>query len=138
MIKDKLLEFSDGQVLTATAASSSVVDQGADGDAIYGGLEMYLVVRCGTLLDSAGEAATLVIRLQDAADGDEAFASARDVYVSGTITEASIAANTELVKVRLPLGLRRYLRVHYTVGTENFTTGTIDAFLVAGVDTRRP
>lgn len=135
MIKDYELEFSDGQVLTASAVSTNIIDQGAAGDAIAGG-EMFLVIRCGTLLDSAGEAATLTVKLQD--DSDVAFGTVRDVYVSAAIAEAAIAANTELLKIRLPLGLKRYLRVSYVVGTENFTTGTIDAFLVSGVDTRMP
>lgn len=128
MIIDKLLTFSSGQALTATAASDSYVDQLAAGSPAAND-EMYLVVRCGTLLDSSGEAAVLKVALET--DSDSGFATALVEVMSVTIAEANIAANSILWAAKLPRGLKRYIRVKYTVTGENFTSGTIDAFVAA-------
>jgi hypothetical protein len=130
MIIDKLLEFSTAQPLTASAASENYVDTLAAGSA-YGN-ELWLVVRVGTALDSAGEAATLTISLQS--DSNSNFSTTLKTEVSsGAIPEASCTANTIIWKTKIPTGLQRYLRLYYTVGTEDFTSGTIDAFLTPDV-----
>jgi hypothetical protein len=130
MIIDKLLEFSSAQALTATAASTSDLDLKAAGDAMDGS-ELYLVVRCGTLLDSSGEGATLKIALQ--CDSDSAFGSVKELAAL-TLAEAAIAADSILWMIKIPVGCERYVRLYYTVSGENFTGGTIDAFLTANVD----
>ena len=130
MIIDKLLEFSTAQDLRGTAASEDYVDTLAAGSA-YGN-ELWLVVRVGTALDSGGNNATLTISLQSDSDSD--FSTTLKTHVSsGAIAEASCTANTIIWKTRVPPGLQRYLRLYYTVGTSNFASGTIDAFLTPDV-----
>lgn len=130
MYIDKLLTFSDGQALTATANASNDVDQLAKGSAMDGN-QPWIVARCGTLLDSAGEAAVLKIALtHDSAVGFGTVADALAV----TIAEASIVANSVIWAAPLPPRLKRYLRVTYTVTGENFTSGTIDCFIVPNID----
>lgn len=130
MIIDKLLEFSTAQTLTASAASEDYVDTLAAGSA-YGN-ELWLVVRVGTALNSTGDDATLTISLQS--DSDSGFSTTLKTHVSsGAIAEASCTANTIIWKTRVPPGLQRYLRLYYTVGTEDFISGTIDAFLTPDV-----
>ncbi len=132
MIRDKELILADGQALTASAASENVIDKTVAGAL---GKDLWLVVRCGTLLDSAGDAATtLDIKVQT--DTVENFASPTDLVLSPQIAEASITANKELWKVKLPKALQRFVRVYFTVGTEDFTGGTIDAFLTPDVEVR--
>jgi hypothetical protein len=132
MIIDKLLEFSTAQTLTASAASEDYVDTLAAGSA-YGN-ELWLVVRVGTALASAGGAAKLTIGLQSDSASDFTTSSTLITHVSsGEIAEASCTANTIIWKTKIPTGLQRYLRLYYTVGTENFTSGTIDAFLTPDV-----
>lgn len=131
MIIDKLLEFSHDQALLATAASDSSVDQGAAGSAMDGS-QLWLVIRVGTALDSTEEDSTLDIDLQH--DSATAFGSAVSAMAIKAIPEASLTANTVVWAAKLPKGLKRYLRVYFTVNTHNFTSGTIDAFLTPNVD----
>lgn len=135
MITDKNLELSLAQALTATAASTNHIDQLAKGDAMDGS-EVYLVVRCGTLLNSAGNGATLKIGIES--DSDSGFATNKIEHAAKTIAEASIAANSVLWKTKLPLGLQRYVRLYYTVTGENFTSGTIDAMITPNIDVSLP
>lgn len=126
MIIDKLLEFSVAQAVTADAASTNVIDLGADRDlGVSDGI--YLETLVTTIFDSAGEAATLVIKLQT--DSDEAFGSPTDLYASPTITEAALVAGYRPVRIHLPQVTERYLRVYYDNGTEVFTSGNISAWL---------
>jgi len=132
MIIDKLLEFSTAQALTATAASEDTVDTLAAGSA-YGN-ELWLVVRVGTALNSTEDDATLTISLQSDSASDFSTESTLKTHVSsGAIAEASCTGNTIVWKTRVPPGLQRYLRLYYTVGTHNFISGTIDAFLTPDV-----
>lgn len=126
MIIDKLLEFSVAQAITGDAASTNVIDLGADRD--LGATDgIYLETLVTTTLDSSGEAATLVIKLQT--DSDEAFGTPTDLYASPTIAEATLVAGYRPVRIALPQVTERYLRVYYDNGTEVFTTGNISAWL---------
>ncbi len=127
MIKDYQLEFSRLQTITASAASTNYINQGAAGDA-YGG-ELYLVCRVGTAFATG---TSLTISLQT--DTDSGFATNLETLAtSGAILTASLTANTEVFKIRLPQGLKQYFRLYYTVAGSNFTTGTIDAFLTKDI-----
>lgn len=130
MILDKLNELSHDQALTATAASTNSIDQAAAGDAMDGS-QLWLVVRVGTALASSGTGATLKIALQ--CDSDTAFGSVKEL-ASLTVLEALCTENTVLWAIKLPMGAEQYVRVYYTVSGENFTSGTIDAFLTPNVD----
>lgn len=127
MIIDKELQVSAAQVVTASAASENYIDLQAAGDAL--GKEPYLVIQVREAADSSGDAATVAFSLQT--DTDSGFATALEtLYSSAAIAQASLTLNSEPVKIRLPRGLKRYLRVYYTVGTENLTKGKFDAFIV--------
>ena len=122
---DKLNRFSNLQALTATAASTDILDLGADRD-VGNGEPIELVIVVGTALTSAG-ASTLVAALQT--DSAEGFGTVETLIQTPAIPKASLVAGYEVLKVKLPLGIKRYLRVYYTVGTADFTAGTISAFL---------
>ena len=137
MIRDQELTFSDAQVLTATALSTNVIDLGPLSGMpsanlirdIGEGEVMWLHVSSPTALDSSGEAATLTITLES--DDNAALSSATTHYTSGALTEATVSAAGWELRVRVPpSAYQQYLGVRYTVGTENFTTGTISAALV--------
>lgn len=132
MYIDKLGEFDLAHALTATANSQSDVDQLAKGSAMDGS-QPWLVVRMGTLLDSAAEGSVLKIALTH--DSDPAFGTTTDA-MSITLTETTqlTAANKIIWMAQLPPKLKRYLRLVYTITVENFTSGTVDAFIVANVD----
>lgn len=138
MIRDQELMFSDAQVLTATALSTNTVDLGplSGGNLtrdIAGGDEpLWLHINVPLVLDSAGDAATLVITLES--DDVAALNTSPTVHwSSGEIAEATLATGYE-IKAPVPSGqYQRHLGFRYTVGTENFTTGTISATIVRRV-----
>lgn len=126
MIKDYQLELSRLQAVTSSAASENYINQGTAGDAY--GQELYLICRVGTAFANA---TSMTITLET--DDETTFTSPTILYSSGAILEAALTANKEIVKIRLPKGLKQYFRVYYTVnGTHN--AGTIDAFLTKDVN----
>ena len=134
MIQDKKLMFSDSQAITATADSTNILDLGAHGDDIQRELTLFVQFR-GTV-DSAGQS-TLIIQLNtdDAlnAGGDD-LAADNTLWTSASIAKTALTDGAMLVKMPLPPGIQRYLRLTYTVGTANLTAGAIDAGLVWGID----
>ena len=130
MIIDKQLMLDSGVAITVTAASTNVIDQGAAGDA-YGN-ELFMVARVGTAFTAAG-LATLDIQIQTATD--LAFTTPIVLFDSGAIAKASLTANKEVVKVKVPPGGKRYIRGYYTVATGPMTAGTLDLFFTRDVRT---
>lgn len=128
MLIDSLNEYSDAQAVTASAASTDVIDHGAAGETI--GEELYLHIYVGTAAAAAG-AATVTFALQT--DDNASFSSATTLYTSTAIGKAALTANTEVLRVRVPKGRERYTRVYYTVATGPLTAGTFNAFLSPSV-----
>ena len=128
MIRDLDLNFSEAQTFTVDAASTNIVDQQALGDAA--GKELYLVVQTGAT--DWTSLVSLVISIQT--DSDVAFGTAETVLVSPTILLAALKANTRIWCVRLPKGLKRYIRLYYDTST-TAATATITAFLTPNVPT---
>lgn len=131
MILDYKNQFSRLQAVTASAASTEVIDQGAAGQAIGG--ELWLVARVGTAFTNNDTNATLTIALQS--DSAEAFNVAVVTHYSIVVPLASLTANTTLFKVKVPPGLKQYVRGYYTASAE-FSAGTIDLFLTPDVEVR--
>lgn len=129
MIRDKLLQFSEAQAVTASAASTNYLDLGSAREANDNGL-IELIARIHTLFVT-GDAATLTVALQ--ADNDSAFGTPTTVLQSASaIAVASLVAGYEPLRVRFPRLIvpERYVRLYYTVGTGSFSAGKIDAELV--------
>lgn len=134
MIQDKKLMFSDSQAITATADSTNILDLGAHGDDIQRELTLFVQFR-GTV-ESGGQS-TLVITLNtdDALNaGGTDLAADNTLWTSASIAKTALTDGAMLVKMPLPPGIQRYLRLTYTVGTANLTAGAIDAGLVWGID----
>jgi hypothetical protein len=130
MIIDFMNRFSTLQVATdATGASTNILDFTKAGDAVKN--ELYLVVRVGTALASSGLGATMKIALQTSIT--EAFSVPIEL-ASISIAEAGLTANKIVWKIRVPAGVKQYLRLYYTESGEAFTAGTIDAFLTYDVN----
>lgn len=136
MYVDSLLEFSDSQALTATADSTNVADLGATPTLrdIGNGKQLFLVFQVDTALDSTGEAATLTIRLLSDSTTNLDTSQTEHV-VSEAIAEATLVAGYKRIWA-LPPGAtyERYLGIEYTVGTEDFTSGAVSAFLTDNPD----
>ena len=135
MYLDKENEFSDAQALTATAASTNYIDVGHTGNWGPGVEEIEVIVQVDVALTS-GAGSTLVAALQT--DDNTSFSSAASLATTGTIAKASLVAGYQVAHWRIPVsGAERYIRIYYTVGTADFTAGSISAFVVAGGQTNR-
>lgn len=142
MLIDSQAIFSDAQALTATAASTNILDFGTPGTPNRGnqltrdkGNEgLMLDIRVGTTFVSGG-LSTLVIAVQ--MDDDVAFGSPTTIQTLEAIAKADLVAGYNVKEIcKIPRGAtERYLRLNYTVNTANFTAGTISAALVAALQT---
>lgn len=139
MIMDRTLLFSDGQAITATAASTNVVDLGATGT-VYGaanpivrdiGNGTQADLHCG-VTQSFNNLTSLTISIET--DDNAAFSSATTVFTSPAYTLAQMATGAkQLLPTSIPVGVNeRYMRLKYTVAGTAPTLGKITAGVVAG------
>lgn len=121
MIIDYNLQLSDAQSVTADAASTNVIDLGADRD-IGPGEDMKIVVSFDVAM--GGSSPTLAVQVET--DDNSSFSSASTVLTSRTISAA--AAGDTLV-MGLPDTNERYIRLNYDVGGTS-PTMTVSASIV--------
>ena len=126
MLLDKSNMFSDAQALRATGASTNTVDLTAAGNAVPGSLVVMAHV------DTAFAGATQIkVALQTAANSS--FSSLTEL-ASFTLNATALANTSEpLFAALVPAGLKRYVRVYYTV-TGTVTAGNISCFLTDGAE----
>jgi hypothetical protein len=110
MMIDSLLEFSDAQALTGTAASTNVVDLGVDRD-IGPGRTVYVVVTLDVAADDTNANETYVVDLET--DTVEAFSSA-DTIATLTIARGAVAGSMFVIPV--PFDNQQWIRLNYTLG----------------------
>ena len=119
MILDADLVFSSKQAVTATAASTNRIDLGVAGDAI--GQELTIQVVVDTVFATL---TSLTVSLETSANDSD-----WTTVLSGpAIARASLTKGANIFCVRVPQGLSRYVRMKYTVGGSNATTGKVTAF----------
>ena len=119
MIIDAKLLFSNKQAVTATAASTNVIDLGVAGDAVGQELTFHVIV------DTAFATLTsLAVSLETSVDNNT-FTS---VLSGPAIARASLTKGAEIFTVRVPKGLARYVRLYYTVAGSDATAGKVTAF----------
>ncbi len=121
MYLDKQNLYSEDQALTATAASTNVIDhtvaETGPGEAVE--------IIAQVTEDFAG-GTSVAVTLQT--DSDEAFGTAQDVVSTAAVAVASLTAGYQFRLSTLPVGLAQYTRLNYTVvGTP--TAGTVTAGL---------
>ncbi len=132
MLIDKFLQVSSEQAVTASAASTDVIDFGqVNPDVGMDGVSK-LVITVDESATAAG-AATVTFSLQDSAD-NSSFA---DVAVTVAIGKATLVAGYQHV-IPMPTKLRRYCRVYYTVATGPLTAGKFSAQIVPGIQQNVP
>ena len=125
MIYDKLLTFGTDQAVTSTAASTDIVDLGATRD-IGNGEPLELVILC---TESATASGSATVTFTFETDDNSSFSSAAVLAGTSAIGKASLTAGTEVLRVKVPLDVERYLRCNYTVATGPLTAGKFTAFL---------
>lgn len=128
MIIDKALQVSDKQAVTASAASSDVIDFGqATPNTGLLANQLYMQIGVAQTATAAG-AATVQFVLQDSADGS----SFADVVSTQAVALSGLTAGAQFV-LPMPVKHRRYVRVNYVVGTGPLTAGKFSAQVVAGL-----
>lgn len=124
MILDAQLQFSDGQALTSSGASTNLIDLGADRN-IGVGEEMAVLLVVDVAADDGNADETYSFAIE--ADDNSSFSSAVTV---GTITVTrGDAAGTQYTAL-LPKGseTERYMRLNATLGGTSPSV-TVTAFL---------
>lgn len=132
MFIDKLLQVSNEQAVTSSAASTDVIDFGQVNPDIGMSDITSMVITVDESATAAG-AATVTLSVQDSAD-NSSFA---DVAVTAAIGKATLVAGYQHV-IPMPTKLRRYCRVYYTVGTGPLTAGKFSAQIVTGIQQNVP
>lgn len=121
MYVDNQQLFSDAQALTASAASTNLIDLGADRD-IGKGEPMALVITVDVAL--AGTTPTFQPKIQT--DDNSSFSSATDLLTGQQYS--ALAAGAKIV-IPVPETNERYLRAYYTLGGTTPTV-TVTAHLM--------
>ena len=132
MIMDRTGLFSDGQAITATAASTNLVDLGPLGSGVTRdighGTEIPLAV---SVTESFNNLTSLTISVET--DDNAAFSSPTTVYTSPAYTLAQVATGAKyLLPDAIPAGTsEQFVRLKYTVAGTAPTTGKITAGVAA-------
>jgi len=124
MIIDKYLQFDCAAAITATQASTNVVDLSSSRD-IAIGEPLQLVCTIVTSFAAAG-LATLQVQLQTSPDN----ATWVNLVESDLLPVANLTAGAEVLRTPLALGIQRYIRINYVVATGPMTAGAVTAELV--------
>jgi len=132
MFIDKLLQVSNEQAVTASAASTNVIDFGQANPDIGMDDRSNMVITVDVAAEASGSA-TVAFSVQDSAD-NSTFA---DVVATVAIGKATLVAGYQHV-IPMPTKLRRYCRVYYTVATGPLTAGKFSAQVVAGIQQNVP
>lgn len=136
MILDKLLMFSEAQAVTATAASTDVIDLGPiDGTRrdIGVGYPLEFWTTVNTTATASG-AATVNVQLQTSPDNS----TWTTIASSGDLALSALVAGKRIVSQKVPSGVQKYLRVNYTVGTGPLTAGAFTSGINLDVGNNTP
>jgi hypothetical protein len=140
MLLDKQNQFSDAQTLVFNAAtptaSTNIIDLGIARD-IGGAVTDRLMLLCQivTAFAASGGAAELQVEFQTAPDnGSGAPGTWVTLANSGPIAKANLVAGYKFLQGELIGPTQRFIRLLYTITTNNGTAGAISASLVPSLD----
>lgn len=125
MFIDSQGQFSDGQALNATAASTNLIDTGVDGN-IGIGEAMAVLLVLDVAADDTNSDETYSVALQT--DDNSSFSSATQIG-SATITRGDAAGTKYVIPIPADQTAERYLRLNYTLGGTTPTV-TVTATLI--------
>ncbi|STU67309.1 Uncharacterised protein [Klebsiella pneumoniae subsp. rhinoscleromatis] len=141
MFVDAQLEFSDSQAITASAASTNIIDfnPAFDYNTVIdagAGEPTFLVVIPGVTFTATG-AATLTIELRSYANEDLSD-TPTVIFTTTARALSTLVAGKPAAVVALPSAeYKRYLSLYYTVEKGPFTAGALDAFITKDAQTWR-
>lgn len=126
MYIDRQNLFGRDQAVTASAPSTDHIDCGAARD-IGNGTPLEILVLCTEAVTAAG-AATVTVALQS--DDNPSFSSPANLVLTDAIPKAALIPGVELLRVPVPYGAERYLRLYFSVGSGPLTAGKFTSGLV--------
>jgi len=126
MIIDRQFRFSNAQAITASAASTDLVDLEAARD-MGVGRTLYVVVVCTTAMTDASSNSTVAVAVET--DTAAAFSSATSAQTIGTFSATSAAGTQFIVPLAQFTTAERFIRLYYTVANGDLDTGSFTAFL---------
>lgn len=125
MYVDAALLFSDAQAVTAAAASTNYLDQGA-AKFLGTGTPLYVVVVCDVAMTDGSSDSTLTVSLYG--DSTSTFTPDGSV-VLGTIPALTAAGTVFVFPVPVDAVKYRYLELYYTPNSGDLTTGSFTSFI---------
>lgn len=130
MYVDAQLLFSDGQALTAAAASGNYVDLSAARN-IGVGEALYVVVTIDVAFTDASSDSSVAVDLY----GDSTTTFTPDAQTRlFTIPAVAAAGNVYIARISPDFAANyRYLELYYTPANGNLSTGTVTAFIAKDV-----
>ena len=132
MILDKENRFADGQVVTATAISTNVIDLIKSGLNLGAGEEMLIQAAVKAAMTDTGSDSTVTVEL--VTDSADTMGSPVVVQTIGTFPALSAIGTKLTAKLQPSNAYERYIAVRFTVTGGNLTTGTFDAYLAKDAD----
>ena len=125
MILDTDNVYSAAQALTASAASTDLIDHGADRN-LGIGEPLIAVIQVTVALDDTNSDETYAAVVQT--DDNASFSSATTVATFPTMTRADAAGTRYVAPIPPDTVFERYSRVYYTLGGTS-PSGTVDAWI---------
>ena len=133
----------DSPTAMTDTASTNVISQSVNGLPIFRGeggayVAPFVIVKVSHDTPfTTGSSATIQAVLQDAKETSSTSDTPtdwQDVLVGNVFTAANAAADVILLAERIPVKLRKFLRVVYRIGTGTMTAGAAIAFLTLDKD----
>ncbi len=125
---DQSTKLATAQAVTSIGdtASSNVYDSGSanSSDISMTGENLWINAVVDTTATSGGSA-TLQAVLQDSADNS----TFNDVAMGPVVAVANLTAGATLMQLQPPVGMRRYFRVVWRLGTAALTAGKFTAYV---------
>lgn len=125
---DSSLKLATAQAVTSTGdtASTNIYDHGNDqsSDISLTGENLWINAVVDTTATSGGSATVQAV-LQDSANGS----TWADVVAGPAVAVANVTAGATLLQVQPPVGMRRYFRIAWRVGTAALTAGKFTAYV---------
>ena len=134
MIFDNQTLLSDAQAITATAASTNILDLGPIKAGLVRdigkGKQIPLLIQVVEQFAAAG-AGTLTVALQ--VDDNDTFSSPKTVWSSTALALADLKPGKVVIPEYVPRGTdEKFLRLNYTVATGPMTAGRVTAGVTMG------
>jgi hypothetical protein len=130
MILDAQNLFSDAQAITAAAASTNLIDLGANRN-LGVGEDLYVHVNVDVAFTDASSDSTLTVTVET--DDNEAFSSPTTAQTIGTFPALSAIGASLKAKLQPDAIVERYMRLKYTPNNGSLSTGSVTAALVLGI-----